>query len=394
MDMEYKRFPKEEYEHRWERARTLMKEHALDALLITEANNFTYLSGGHGDFSFSRPTVMILPQKGQAVMIVHEFFEASQRRESWIGEIRSYSSIANTPIDLIKGAIQEIGLAGGKIGAELGREQRLGLPFNDFIELTRILPGVEFLDASDVFWGLRMVKSEAEITCMRGAGKITGSAFKRCFERVREGMTEKEAAKIMFQAAVAEGGAQVWVLCNSGPYNYESGFLSNPGEYKLEMGNLLWLDSGCSFKGYASDFSRMAAIGKPSDNQKKMYASVDRITQTVTAAIRPGITASALSRLCNTEFEKAGLKAIWGGGDCTARQSNRANRIGHGIGMATTEPPHIALFDNTVVVPGMTITIEPTVVTDYGHFNIESNVVVTGDGFEVLSQASRELLAI
>jgi Xaa-Pro aminopeptidase len=394
MDMEYKRFPKEEYERRWERARTLMKDHALDALLVTEANNFTYLSGGHGDFSFSRPTVMILPQKGQAVMIVHEFFEPSQRRESWINEIRSYPSITSAPIDMIKGAIQEIGLTGGKIGAELGREQRLGLPFNDFIELTRILPGVAFLDASDVFWGMRMVKSEAEIACMRRAGEITGSAFKRCFERAREGMTEKEAAKILLETAVAAGGSQVWVLSNSGPYNYESGFLSSPGNYQLEMGNLLWLDSGCSFKGYASDFSRMAAIGKASDKQKSMYASVDRITETVTAAVRPGITASALSRLCNAEFEKAGLKAIWGEGDCTARQSNRANRIGHGIGMATTEPPHIALFDDTVLIPGMVITIEPTVVTGYGHFNIESNVLVTGDGFEVLSQASRELLVI
>ena len=62
--------------------------------------------------------------------------------------------------------------------------------------------------------------------------------------------------------------------------------------------------------------------------------------------------------------------------------------------MATTEPPHIALFDDTVLIPGMVITIEPTVVTGYGPFNIESNVLVTGDGFEVLSQASRELLVI
>lgn len=125
-----------------------------------------------------------------------------------------------------------------------------------------------------------------------------------------------------------------------------------------------------------------------------MYEIVDKITKTCVEAIRPGIKASDLSRLCNIEFEKAGIKEIWGEGDCSSPHSNRAQRIGHGIGMANTEPPHIALFDHTVIKAGMVITIEPTIAMNYGHFNIESDVLVTEDGNEVLSVAPRELVVI
>ena len=62
--------------------------------------------------------------------------------------------------------------------------------------------------------------------------------------------------------------------------------------------------------------------------------------------------------------------------------------------MSTTEPPHIALFDDTELKAGLVVTIEPTIATHYGHFNIESNVLVTEAGQEVLSTASTELVVI
>ena len=394
MSSEYKRFPRSEYEDRWQRARERMAAERLDALFITEAGNYTYFSGGHGDFSFSRPTIMVLPLKGSPVLIVHDFFEHSQQRESWVDDIRTYSSFGALPFDMLKATWEELGLNTGRIGAELGAEQRLGLPYNDFVRMMKDLPGADFIDASDLFWGLRMVKSDAEVEYMRKACAISSRAFEKCFHDVKPGMTEKDAAKILYDTAVELGGTAVWTLSNSGPYNYESGFLPNPSEHVLETGNLLWLDTGCKVNGYSSDFSRIAAIGKPSSDQKNMYEIVNGISNTAVAAIQPGIKASDLSRLCNREFEKAGLKEVWGKGDCSSAQSNRAQRVGHGIGMATTEPPHIALFDDTELKAGMVVTIEPTVVTNYGHFNIESNVLVTEDGPDVLSTATTELIVV
>jgi Xaa-Pro aminopeptidase len=62
--------------------------------------------------------------------------------------------------------------------------------------------------------------------------------------------------------------------------------------------------------------------------------------------------------------------------------------------MVTTEPPHIALFDHTEIKAGMVITIEPTVARNYGHFKMESDVLVVENGYEVLSVASWELIKI
>jgi Xaa-Pro aminopeptidase len=130
MATEYRRFPKTEYENRWEAAAKAMAERDLDALLVTEAANFTYFCGGHGDFSFSRPTFMLIPAKGEPVVMVHEFFEASQRRESWVRDIRTYASMQEAPVALIKSVFADKTPGRARIGAELGREQRLGLPYD------------------------------------------------------------------------------------------------------------------------------------------------------------------------------------------------------------------------------------------------------------------------
>ncbi len=394
MDLEYKRFPKEEYEARWERAKKKMAVSDLDALIVTESNNFTYLSGAHGDFSYSRPTVFILPKNGNPVSIIHDFFDPSHQRESWLEDIRPYTSIFGIPVKMIKQVFSDLGIATGRIGAELGREQRLGLPFNDFVKITKELPHAEFVDGSDELWSLRMVKSPAEIAKMRKACQIGSDAYNKAFSAIQVGMTEKEAAKTLYDATVEGGGSSVWVLTNSGPYNYESGFLPNPSNHTLQKGNLLWFDLGCHYKGYASDFSRIAAIGEPSDDQKHLYDIVNSITIKCVEMIRPGILVSDISRFCNTEFEKAGLTDLWGKGDCSSKNSNRAQRLGHGIGMVTTEPPHVAIYDDTELKAGMVINIEPTIANQMGHFNIESDVLVTGDGFEVLSVATRDLLQI
>jgi len=391
LSLEYKRFPKSEFESRWKRTSKLMEKKSLDALLVTEGLNFIYLGGGFRDFSHSRPTIMVLPKDGSPVIMVHEFFESAFRRQTWVEDVRSYPSL-RTPIELIKEVMGELKLTRGKIGAELGYEQRLGIPYNDFIRIKDAFPGAEFVDASDVLWGVRMVKSNAEIECHRKAVDISCKAIKKCFETVKEGMTDTEAVNILIQEHIRSGGATPFVSVNSGPYNFDSG-CDIPGNHILEKGNLLWYDFGCTHKGRWSDLSGGIVIGNaPSERQKRMQENVMKITRTIIEAIKPGIKASDLSRIADNEFKRAGLADLWGRGDCAGPSSNKAGRIGHGIGLLTTEPPHIAKYDDTVLRPGMVITAEPGIVTDYGHFHAEDDVLVTEDGHEVLSKIPRELI--
>ncbi|MEM2896284.1 MAG: aminopeptidase P family N-terminal domain-containing protein [Candidatus Bathyarchaeia archaeon] len=137
--LEYKRFPKEEYENRWERAKQLMKDKGLDALFITDGINYTYLSGAHRDFSYSRPTIMILPKDDEPTIIIHDFFADAQKKETWVRDVKIYKSLLGAPTGLIKEVIEEKGLDKGIIGAELGYEQRLGISYNDFEKLKKEL---------------------------------------------------------------------------------------------------------------------------------------------------------------------------------------------------------------------------------------------------------------
>jgi Xaa-Pro aminopeptidase len=147
---------------------------------------------------------------------------------------------------------------------------------------------------------------------------------------------------------------------------------------------MVWIDAGCTVAGYWSDFSRAGVVGGPTAEQAAAQEAIHRITWDAVRQVRPGITASALARFCNERVARLPFPI-------TSDISGLASRCGHGVGLNLTEPPHVAESDHTVLEPGMVITIEPAVATEYGTFHVEEQVWVTPDGAEVLSHAPRTL---
>jgi Xaa-Pro aminopeptidase len=325
---------------------------------------------------------MLLPREQKPVIIAHEFVEESTRRETWVQDVRLYHHLIEGHLPLIQSVFDDLALVDGRIGAELGFEQRLGLSYTDFQTIRQELPNVTFMDASHLFWKLRMVKSLAEIQLVRKACQITSKAFQVCFESIATGMTEREIGDIYRGSITKLGGTHPWCFISSGPYNYDV-ISGAPTSRQLHKGNILWIDGGCKYLGYNSDFCRIAAIGKPSVKQQTMYSTTLQLTDLCIMAVKPGVKASDIANICALELKRQGLELTF-----------RAGRLGHGIGLMLTEPPHIAEYDSTVLEPGMIITIEPGFVTDYGVFQAEENVLVTPDGFEILSTANTALLRI
>ena len=389
----YKLFPKEEYEERWKKARKLMARKNIDALMVTSPINYVYFVGSSADMYGARQFFMILSMDHDPIQLVHAFSATAKRRESWF-EVRSYDTLLGFPYDnKLKEIVEELGLSKSRIGAELGYEQRLGIPYNDFKKIEKQLSDVEFVDASDILWELRMIKSRAEIECHRKAVDISCKAVVKVFEEAKEGMTEREVVDmLMKEQKRPEGAMDAFVFVNSGSYNYESGCLI-PGDYRLKRGNILWFDFGCNYKEHWSDLSAGVTMGKPLTKHMKMQENIVKITRNVITAIKPGMKASDLSKVADEEFKKIGqpLTDMWGRGDGAGPSTNRAGRIGHGIGMQATENPHIAKYDNTILRAGMIISMEPCVVTDYGHFHAEEDILITEDGYEVLSKIPRNL---
>lgn len=381
--MNAKCFSKKEYENRWKRAGEIMASADVDALLVTWKYNYGYLSGHMLEWDdYTRAFIFVLSQKHSPITIVHSYYEAEAERASWAKDLRVFSDLLKGPLELIKNIIQELELSDGRIGLELGYEQRLGVPYSLIAKLKKYLPKANFVDASEILWMLRTVKSRAEIKLIRSACEITSKAFETCFNTISEGMNEREVTKILFSSMIEEGADKPhYILISSGPYNYQA-----PGggsrDFTLKRGNIVWIDTGCIYKNYNSDFARRAVIGKPSDKQRRMHEIASKTTRTCINEIKPGIRVSEIAKTCYIMLKKRGLP------------TPTAGRIGHGLGLALTEPPHVALYDNTILKPGMVITIEPSIVTDYGCFTLENDIVVTEDSCEILSVASDELKII
>ena len=384
---EYMRFPVEEYQGRYDKARELVEKKNLNGLFITEGGNYTYFSGGNRDFSLSRPHTMLLPRKGNPIAVIQRFPDWNRKREIWFDDVRIYDTMLGLPVEMVVKAMKDVGMGEGRVGAEFGYEQRLGISPNDFAKLKESLPKVEFVDAADVFWGVRMIKSPEEVERHRRACQITVGAYNSLFPSLYEGMSEREIVDRFLRLQVAIGGYVPWALINSGPENY-SAVGGGPTNRRIQEGNQVWIDGGCSYREYGCDFCCAGTVGLPSDKQQKMQRMVAEITRTLVEAVRPGMRACDIDALNSSEWEKRGYdysKINWGGG-----------RIGHGLGWGAclTEPPHIASYDRTEIRPGMVFTLEPAISTDYGCYQTEMNIVITEDGCEILNEMDRELRVI
>lgn len=382
--MRFPEFDKAEFESRWQRARTLMAEARLEALFITSESNFRYLSGHVTPFwvSKTRPLFFLLPLRREPILLVTTNQVATAQATSWVEEVRYWEGFAAEGVDLVAQTIRDLGLASGRIGAELGSEQRLGLPYNEFVRLQSLLPQAAFVDAADLLWQLRQVKSPAEIVYLRQAALITSRAYEELFATVHEGMSEQEVFATFVSSTFRQGAERPgYVPLHSGDGNYGR-HATYPTNRILRQGDLLWMDGGCVYHGYWSDCSRLVAIGQASEQQKDRYRKVRTIIHTCLHAVRPGIPLTELTRLARQEFEKAGLPF------------SSLSRIGHGLGLDITEPPSLNLTDPTIIQPGMVLTMEPTCATDFGFFQLEENFVVTPDGYTLLTEPAPEELPI
>ena len=134
-------FPDQEYLDRYQRAQALMERDGLDALVVSEKNNYWYFSGliSYQLDHIQRPQICILPKVGKPLLLVYDNDKAKAKALPWVGEVRAYTDVP-FPQEMIAGGIKEMGLGEAKLGFELGDDQRLGFPVNYLSRLTEALP--------------------------------------------------------------------------------------------------------------------------------------------------------------------------------------------------------------------------------------------------------------
>ncbi|MFB3046338.1 MAG: M24 family metallopeptidase [Acidiferrobacterales bacterium] len=379
-------FSRVEFEQRIERACRLMTREKLDALLVTSEANMEYLSGFVTQFAWNTPTrpwYFVLTRTGKATAVIPEVGLSNWRKTSWVKDIRTWLSPRpeNEGLDLLEDVFSRVKRKYGQVGAELGAESRIGMPVADLLRLKRSLRPLSMVDGFQVLRALRLVKSPAEVARVRHICQIASDTFDALPGFIQAGDNEKDLVR-KFQADLLIRGADKtpYTAIGSGRGGYES-IIMGPTTRRLRKGDIFLIDTGARYDGYFCDFDRNYSIGKTPDNVRHIHDFLFRATDAGIKAARLGNTAADVFKAQARVLTDAGI------------QLGNVGRFGHGLGKVLTEPPSNKIGDETPLVPGMVLTIEPNAMYGDGKILVhEENLVVTEANAKLLSRrAPREI---
>ena len=370
-------FAQSEFETRTAKAQALMAEQKLDALLLTTEPNFRYFSGFHSQFweSPTRPWFLVVPAEGRPIAVIPEIGVAGMGR-TWIEDIRSWPAPEpeDDGVTLLAQALRETASRHGRIGLPQGHETYLRMPLADYQVLTEQLGNTEVADATAIMRRLRDIKSPAEIEKIRYVCQLTSQGFESLPGRIGLGESEREITRKLRLDLLERGADSTpFMVAGSGPDGYDD-IIMGPGDREMADGDVLIIDTGTLYDGYFCDFDRNFAFGEVSDETKRAYTAVYRATDAGIAAARPGATCADLHR------------AMWGILEQAGALGNSVGRMGHGLGIQLTEGPSHKPGDETVLEPGMVLTIEPGMEYAPGKMTVhEENILVTEAEAELLT---------
>ncbi|MGJ8546882.1 MAG: M24 family metallopeptidase [Sulfitobacter sp.] len=377
-------FPEAEYQARTERAQVMMAQHGLAALLLTSEADLRYFTGFLTRFweSPTRVWFVIVPADGKPIAVIPSIGGALMR-QTWLDEVLTWQApdYADDGTGLLAETLGE--LAGnGRVGLPMGRESHLRMPLADWQRLQRWCSATFCADAG-IMQRLRAIKSDAEIAKIETACQIAGRAFARVGEIAGQGITAAQVFRDFQRLALEEGADYVPYLAGgAGPGGY-SDVISPARDVPLAAGDVLMLDTGLVHDGYFCDFDRNYSIGAPSPATAQAHAKLIDAVDAAAQIARPGTTAAQLFHAMD-DLLTGGL-----GGTGAAR-------LGHGLGMQLTEGVSLIPADDTVLAPGMVMTLEPGIETAPGRILVhEENIVIQEDGCRFLSpRAGREMVQI
>ena len=380
-------FAESEFADRTHRAQVLMSSVGIDAMLLTTEPEIRYFSGFQSQFweSPTRPWFLVVPRQGRPTAVIPEIGVAGMR-QTWVEDIRSWPAPdpRDDGISLLGGLLSEICTGHGRFGMPMGHETCLRMPLADFQLLRDRVRHIELVDATAIVRSLRSIKSEAEIDKIRRACELTSTGFQQLPSYAVSGQSEREVCR-RFKGELLRLGADgsPYLIGASGYGGYDN-IIMGPTDRQLGQGDVLIIDTGTTYDGYFCDFDRNFAFGDTTDAAKRAYEVVYQATEIGIQTARPGATHAGLYNVMWDILQQGGAVG------------NDVGRLGHGLGMQLTEGASTRGGDETVLAPGMVITIEPGMSFAPNKLMVhEENIVIREGEAELLThRADPELPCI
>lgn len=353
------------YAARRDKLRKNLRSAGIDALLITNFTNVTYLTGFTGDDSY-----LLLLAKDQVVISDPRYTTQLEQECPGIeASIRPPGTgMVETIAKLTKQAkVKKLGIEGTSMTVAL-RDQ-----------IAADLPVTELVSTSNLVENLRIIKDKEEVAEIRRAIWFAERAFGVLRASLRPERTEKEVADELENQIRLYGGkgCSFQSIIAVGPRAALPH--ARPTDQKIGADDFVLVDWGADGGLYKSDLTRVLVIGKISPKLERIYRVVLSAQEQAIAAIRPGMTCHDVDLVARTIIGKAGFGRQFGHG------------LGHGIGLEIHEAPRLAAGQSLKLEPGMVVTVEPGIyLPGWGGVRIEDDVLVTKTGCEVLTTLDKQ----
>ncbi len=368
----------DERKARLEKARRLMQQNGIGALMLTGGTSMDYFTGMRWGNS-ERLTAAIIPARGEAFIVTPKFEEERTLEQARLGPLGAGTKVLTWEEDESPYRRVAEGLrAAGMATAVLGIEETVKFVFSH--EVGAAAPNVRIVSGTPVTAGCRVVKDEHELALMRHASLVTLKAYEAAYKSLKEGMTQSDFARLVSQAHERlgySGGAGVQV----GEFSALPHGSATP--QVVREGSILLIDGGCKVEGYSSDLSRTFVLGKPTDRMKQVFELEHAAQTAALKAARPGVECQAV--------DAAARKVIVDGGFGPGYKYF-THRVGHGMGMDGHEWPYLVKGNALPLAPGMTFSDEPGIYIP-GEFGVrlEDDMYITETGAELFTPQSPSL---
>jgi len=353
--------------------RTWIAEQELDAFLVTQPQNRSYLSGWLND-DIEGAGMLLVGQQEQLLLTNPLYKEAAENEAAgWqviVVEGREYAPA-------IAGLAKEHDFQ--KIGVESS-----AITYADFEKISNAGKEIYTLRPFENSFvnELRQVKRSHELELLRRAIAITDETFAHICDWIQPGMTEKEVQWEISRYMIMLGadGLAFETIVASGPHS--SMPHAHADQRRIQRGELITIDMGARYKGYCADMTRTICLGEPADPRAlEVYHAVLNAMKTCESGIHAGITGKDADALARDALEDLAEYYV--------------HSTGHGVGLQVHEGPLLSQRapEDMQLPAGAVVTVEPGVyIPGWGGVRIEDCVLVTGKGVEVLTQSPTRLV--
>jgi Xaa-Pro aminopeptidase len=333
-------------------------------MLISQPENRYYLSGFSGSAGY-----LLITQGQQLLATDFRYVEQVKRQSPDYRLFETRGDMAKWFPEFVSGLdLKEIAF------------EAEDLTFDRYSKMKEILAAlnIEFRPSSGLAETLRSFKDSAEIAFIEQAVDISDAAIEYVGKIAHPGMTEVQMAWEI-EKHMREHGSQAIpfeVIVAAGKNAALPHHL--PCDYVIREGEPIVMDIGAKCGGYASDLTRTICIGQEDAQFRRIYDIVLKAQLATEEQIRSGMSGAEADAIARNIIASAGYGSYFGHG------------LGHGVGLAIHEKPHVGATSKDILADGMVFTVEPGIyLPEWGGIRIEDTVVLEHGKIRVLSASSK-----